>query len=117
MSKKKVLDKSQRWNEANFKYIDAIVSSGEIRKAFFKRCKEFEVDPYELAIKVGMRPSLFKSNYVNNPEPVCSRSFNQEKFLEMLSMVGIEIKILGIVKPYHETYVRLEENNLIKKRL
>ena len=118
MSNKDKKSKSEKlfdkWNERNFKYLDVIVSSGEIRKRFFTRCKELQIDPVRLAIEVGMSPSAFKKNYINNHEPVCTRSFDQEKFLKMIELVGIDIKVLVTMKPFSETYVRLKQKGIIK---
>lgn len=107
-------EKIARWNESRFKYIDVIVSSGEIRQLFFERCKTLKLDPNQVALKAGIPYSTFTKNYIKNPEPVCTREFNQEAVIKMLSFVGIDIKVLIKVKPFSETYVRLIENGLIK---
>ncbi len=100
--------------ERHFKYIDIIVSSGEIRRRFFQRCRDLNIDPYRVAMAAGFQPSIFKKFYVNAPEPVCTRSFDQEKFIKMLEFVGIDIKVSIIVKPFSETFVRLRNKGILK---
>ena len=109
-------DKVKRWNEGRFKYIDVIVSSGEIRKLFFSRCKELNVDPYRVAMKAGIPITTFKDKYVKEPEPSCTNELSQQKFIRALELVGIDIKISVIPKPFSETYVKLIENGIIKKK-
>ena len=101
--------------ETQFKHLDLLVSSGEIRQRFFKRCKEMNIDPYRVAIKAGITINSFKVNYVNNPDPICTKSFDQEMFVKMIGFVGIDIKILVIPKPFQETYVRLIKEGIIKE--
>lgn len=104
------------WSESYFKHIDIIVSSGEIRKMFFQRCKDLKIDPYTVALKAGIKPKVFKDNYVNNHEPVCTKSFNQLSFIKALEILGIEIKVLVKTKPFSETYVELVKKGLIKQK-
>jgi hypothetical protein len=113
-NKNRFRDQVDKWNERHFKYLDIIVSSGEIRKRFFSRCKELQIDPIRVALEVGLSASSFKKNYINSHEPVCTRGFDQEKFLKMVELVGIDIKVLVVPKPFAETYVRLKEKGLIK---
>lgn len=114
-SDKTFRDLADKWNEKQFNYIDVIVSSGKIRRLFFTRCKELKVDPYRIAIQAGFSINVFKKYYVNTAEPVCTRSFNQEKFLKMIELVGIDIKVLIKMKPFEETYVELKEKGIIKE--
>lgn len=102
------------WDESKYDYIDVLVSSGEIRRHFFQRCKDLSLDPVVVALKAGFTASAFKRHYLNCPKPTAKNGFPQDKFIKMLEIVGIEIKILTILKPFHETYVELEKNNLIK---
>jgi hypothetical protein len=110
------LEKAQAASkESQFKHLDLIVSSGEIRQRFFQRCKDMNLDPYHVAIKAGITINSFKVNYVHNANPICTKSFDQEKFLKMISLVGIDIRILVNVKPFNETYVRLIKEGIIKE--
>jgi len=112
MAKKKI-DNYAKWNESNFKHIDVIVSSGVIRKEFFTRCKVLKLDHIKVAMKAGISPASFKTNYINEPEPVCTKSFNQMNFIKMIGIVGIEIKVLTILKPFNEVYVNLDQKGLL----
>lgn len=110
------LEKGREANkETQFKHLDLIVSSGEIRQRFFQRCKDLNIDPYRVAIKAGITITSFKKNYVDNAEPICTKSFDQEKFIKMIKLVGIDIRVFVNVKPFHETYVRLVKEGIIKE--
>ena len=106
-------DKVAKWNESKFKHIDIIVSSGVIKKEFFARCKVLNLDPMKVAMKAGIKPSTFKTQYINEPEPVCTQSFDQMKFIKMIAIVGVEIKVLTILQPFNEVYVNLEQHGLL----
>ena len=101
--------------ESQFKHLDLIVSSGEIRQRFFQRCKDMNIDPYRVAMAAGITINSFKINYVNNPNPICTKSFDQEKFIKMIGLVGIDVRILINMKPFGETYVRLTNKGIIKE--
>ena len=101
--------------ESQFKHLDLIVSSGEIRQRFFQRCKDMKVDPYHVAMAAGISINSFKVNYVKQANPICTKSFDQEKFIKMIGFVGIDIRILVNPKPFNETYVRLKEKGIIKE--
>lgn len=73
------------------------------------------IDPYRIAMSAGITINSFKKNYVNNPNPICTKSFDQEKFIKMIELVGIDIRILINPKPFHETYVRLIKKGIIKE--
>lgn len=105
--------KKQAWDESKYDYIDVIVSSGRIRRAFFQRCKDLSIDPMRIALRAGFSASAFKRHYLNCPKPTAKNGFPQEQFIEMLKIVGIEIKVLVKTKPFSETYVELEKHNLI----
>lgn len=109
----KSFDAYKKFNEAKFKYLDVIVSSGIIRKQFFTRCKDLNIDPYRVAMAAGIKVSTFKRCYVDVAEPQPTRSFDQEKFLKMIELVGIDVKVLIKVKPYSETYVKLKEKGIL----
>lgn len=104
-----------RWDESRYDYIDIVVSSGEIRKLFFQRCKDLKLDPYRVGMAAGIAPRRLKQDYVNTQNPRCSKYFEQDKFLKMIELVGIDIKVLVKVKPFAETYVRLREKGIIKE--
>jgi len=103
-----------KWQDSHYKHIDVIVSSGEIRKLFFQRCKDMNVDPYRVAMAAGIKPSVFKQYYVDNPEPICAKPFNQSSFIKTLEIVGIDIKVLVKTKPFNETYVTLRNKGILK---
>ncbi|MHA1166318.1 MAG: hypothetical protein ACTSRU_00740 [Candidatus Hodarchaeales archaeon] len=107
------LERAAFWNEHTYKHIDVIVSSGNIRKMFFERCKELKLDPIKVAMKAGIKPTTFNSHYIMKAEPVCTKGLPQDKFIKMLEMVGFEIKVLIKMKPFNEVYVELKENGLI----
>lgn len=102
------------WNQNRFKYIDIILSSGEIKKIFFKRCLQLGMDPMILCNRVGIPYTTFKHRYIFSDDPMCSADFDQERFIKMLEFVGIDIKILAKVKPLEETYVKLKELGLLR---
>ena len=104
----------KKWGESRFRYLDVIVSSGKIRRLFFSRCKELEIDPYELSIRAGITNGSFKTNYIDNPMPECTKSFDQEKVLKMLELAGIKIKVSVILKPLEEVAVELKKKGVIK---
>jgi len=66
-------------------------------------------------MKAGIKPKLFKDNYVNNHEPVCTKSFDQMMFIKMIKIVGIDVRVLVKMKPFAETYVSLVEQGLINE--
>lgn len=110
------LENAHFWNETTYKHIDVIVSSGNVRKLFFERCKELKLDPIKVAQKAGIAPSTFNSHYIQKAEPVCTKGLPQDKFIKMLEIVGFDIKVLIKMKPYSEVYVRLVEEGLIKEK-
>lgn len=106
----------KKWDETNFKYLDVIVSSGEIRRLFFQRCKYLKLDPYRVAMEAGIAMATFQNFYVLTPTPNCTKGFSQEKFLVLLELVGIDIKVLVKPKPFSEVYVELVKRGLIKEK-
>lgn len=106
--------KQQQYDERAFSYADVIVSSGEIRRLFFQRCRDLQIDPNTLAIKHGISINSFSVNYVKTEFPQCTRTFDQEKFLKMIESIGINIRVLVAVKPLEEISVQLKEKGFIK---
>jgi hypothetical protein len=82
------------WDESNYKYIDVIISSGEIKKLFFRRCQELKLQPKSVAMEAGIRPGTFDSAYLKEVLPVATKRFNQQSFIKMLELVGINIKVI-----------------------
>ena len=62
-----------QWDESRYDYIDVVVSSGKIRQMFFQRCKDLKLDPYTVAMKVGITFNSFKKNYVKTSKPRCTK--------------------------------------------
>lgn len=115
-SKGNNLERARFWNEHSYKHIDVIVSSGNIRKMFFQRCKDLKLDPIKVAMKVGIKPTTFNSHYIMKAEPVCTKGLPQDKFIKMLEIVGIDIKVVIKMKPFEEVYVNLIQEGLIKTK-
>ena len=114
MTKTKINGLLLAWDEANFNYIDVIISSGEIRKLFFQRCKEIQVDPYRMAMQVGIKSSTFKRAYVDTPTPTATKSFPQKKFIDLLELVGINIRVTVVLDGPEKTRERLVRNHQYK---
>lgn len=106
-------NEKESWDESRYDYVDVIVSSGRIRRTFFQRCKDLELDPVVVALKAGFTASAFKRHYLNCPKPTAKNNFPQDKFLTMLVIVGIKIKVAVISKPFSETYVDLAKHGFI----
>jgi aminopeptidase C len=111
---KKINGLLQKWDEANFNYIDVIISSGEIRRLFFQRCKELQVDVYRMAMQVGINPTTFKRAYVDVPNPTATKRFPQKKFLDLLEIVGINIRVTVIVDPVELIHKKLVDKKIYK---
>lgn len=107
--------RAAKWNETHFNYLDVIVSSGKIKREFFSRCKELNIDPLKLALKVGISKKAFIEQYQRTEEPHCTKSFSQDKFIEMIELVGIDIKILVKLKPLEDCVVELKKQKIIKE--
>lgn len=97
------------YDEYRFSYADVIVSSGEIRRLFFQRCKDLKIDPHSLAIKHGISVNAFSVNYVKTQYPQCTRSFDQEKFLKMIESIGINVRVVVALKPLEEISVQFKK--------
>lgn len=108
-----IRERYAKWNDLKFRYFDIIVSSGVIRREFFRRCKDLNLDPIRLAEKHGIVGSTFEKNYIKNDVPECTRSFSQEHFLKMLESIGIDIKVIVSLKPLEDTYRKLKEDKII----
>ncbi len=104
----------QQYDERSFSYADVIVSSGEIRRLFFQRCRDLKIDPNTLALKHGISVNAFSVNYVKTEFPQCTRTFDQEKFLKMIESIGINVRVLVAVKPLGEISVQLKEKGIVK---
>lgn len=96
----------QGWDEANYSYIDVIISSGEIRKLFYDRCRQLEVKPLNVAMEAGIRPGTFKTQYIEKILPVATKRLNQQAFLKALEMVGIHIKVIVSTEDIELTEVK-----------
>lgn len=108
----KRFDKIRRgWDESNYKYIDVIISSGEIKKLFFRRCQELKLQPKAVAMEAGIRPGTFDSAYLKEVLPVATKRFNQQSFIKMLELVGINIKVIVSV----DDLELVERNRSIRK--
>ena len=94
------------WDESNYRYIDVIISSGEIKKLFFRRCQELKLQPKSVAMEAGIRPGTFDSAYLKEVLPVATKRFNQQAFIKMLELVGINIKVI----------VSVDDVELVQKR-
>jgi hypothetical protein len=77
-----------------YQYLDIIISSGIIKREFFERCLDMQVDPVSVAMSVGIAQSSFYEHYVKNPCPSASQTLPQEKFINMLELVGIDVKVV-----------------------
>ena len=106
-------NEKELWDESKYDYIDVIVSSGRIRRTFFQRCRDLGLDPVVVALKAGITASSFKRHYLNCPKPTVKNNFPQDKFLIMLEIVGIKIKVAVISKPFSQTYVNLSKHGFI----
>jgi hypothetical protein len=115
MVKKKKSNSISSFEErTRFQYIDIIISSGKIKKLFFERCLELELNPYSVAMTAKISMNAFKKHYVNNPCPSATHTMPQEKFLNMLEMVGIDIRVLIKVQPI-EKAKEIAKNHKIYK--
>lgn len=94
-----------------FQYLDIIISSGIIKRTFFERCQELNLDPYSVAISAGISLNAFKEHYVKNPIPSATHTLPQEKFIKMLEIVGIDIKVSVIKHSVEDTIKRQKERN------
>jgi len=104
----------QLYDEQKFSYADIVVSSGEIRRLFFQRCRDLGVDPNSLAMRHGISVNAFNTHYVRTSFPQCTRTFDQEKFLKMIESIGINIRVVVALKPLDEVSVELKERGIIK---
>lgn len=114
MAKRKINGLFLQWDEANFNYIDVIISSGEIRRLFFQRCKELQLDVYRMAMEAGINPATFKRAYVDTPTPTATKRFPQKKFLTLLELVGINIRVTVILDTPEIARARLVEKGLYR---
>jgi aminopeptidase C len=114
MAKRKINGLLLAWDEANFNYVDVIISSGEIRRLFFQRCKELQVDVYRMAMQVGIQPTTFKRAYVDEPNPTATKRFPQKKFLDLLELVGINIRVTVILDPTEQSREQLVKKGLYR---
>ena len=89
----------RKWGETKYKYIDVIVSSGLIKQEFLKRCNELSIDPYAVGLKASISTNILRDHYINDAFPKCSSSFPQKKFLKMIELVGIDVRVTVILKP------------------
>ena len=94
-----------KFGQDRYKHIDIIVSSGRIRREFFSRCKLMELNSVTVAMKAGLSIRAFNEEYLNNTEPVACSKLPQDKFIKMLELVGIEIKVQVILKPLDKNIV------------
>ena len=101
------------YDEYKFSYADVIVSSGEIKRLFFQRCKDLKIDPNTLAIKHGISVHSFSVNYVKTQYPQCTRTFDQEKFLKMIESIGINVRVVVALKPLEEISVQLKKEGFL----
>lgn len=113
---KRLQEKAKKWEEeSRFFYLDVIISSGEIRKLFFQRCKELDINPYSLAMSAGLSVKSFRDNYVMTEIPHCSKTFPQEKFIKMLEMIGINVKVTISVLPAEKAKENIKDHKIYKK--
>lgn len=110
--KKKVTSSFEE--RTRFQYIDIIISSGKIKKLFFERCLELELNPYSVAMTAKISMSAFKTHYVNNPCPSATQTLPQEKVINMLEMVGIDVRVLIKVHPIDKAKEIAKNNNIYK---
>lgn len=108
MADKKKYSTSQIYGErTRFQYLDIIISSGAIKKQFIERCQELKVSPYTVALATGVSYHAMKHHYINNPCPSASHNLSQEKFLNMLEAVGIDIRVIVKVSSVDEAKERM----------
>lgn len=108
--------KAKRWEEeSKFFYLDVIISSGEIRKLFFQRCKELDIDPYSLAMSANISVKSFRDNYVMTEVPHCSKTFPQEKFIKMLEMIGINVRVTISILSAEKAKENIKDHKIYKK--
>ncbi|MFN5417675.1 MAG: hypothetical protein ACK5B9_11510 [Flavobacteriia bacterium] len=67
-----------------------------------------------MAMLVNIRPSIFKANYVDKPNPTAMRNFPQKKFLDLLELVGINIRVTVVQENIEVTSKRLKEKKQFK---
>jgi hypothetical protein len=100
-----------------FQYLDIIISSGIIKRMFFERCQELEINPNSVAFSVGVSIHAFRTHYVNNPCPSATNTFPQEKFIKMLERVGIDIKVVVSQLSIEETLERQKTLKIYKRKV
>jgi len=100
----------------SYRYVDVIISSGQIKKLLFERCKQLQINIYSLCFKVGINPTAFRENYVKNQYPSALSSIPQDKFLNMLEIVGINVRVLVSIEDFEQVHKRISKDNSIQKK-
>jgi len=83
----------------NKKYLDIIVSSGEIKKLILDRAEILGLSIYQVCEEAGMNYDYFKKFYLQKQEPQCSFKLRQLDIIRMAKVVGVEIRLTVLTTP------------------
>lgn len=96
-------------NKYGIRYIDILISSGNLKDEFLKRCSDLDVEPERVAIEAGITAHAFNKEWLKSTAPKCSQVFDQERFIKMFQLVGINLRVT-----MYKTEVREEDLEWIK---
>ena len=100
MTPKKKLNSSLQDNWGyNKKYLDFIVSSGEIKKLILDRAEILGLSIYQVCEEAGMNYDYFKKFYLQKQEPQCSFKLRQLDLIRIAAVVVVEIRLTILTTP------------------
>ena len=94
--------------QLNQNYLDIVVSSSEIKKLIKSRAEALELDLFKVPKEAGVSYRAFKTQYLQQDEPMSSPQLRQEHIVNILQVLGVKLKITVIAAPLDkmsETYV------------
>ena len=90
----------------NRRYLDIIVSSGELKKLILDRTEELGLSHWQVCQAAGLSYKYYKEFYLEQAEPLCSNKLRQMDMIRIANILGLEFKFIIVKTPIEKVDVQ-----------